>query len=64
MKCPHCLASDEFVRVPSFIPAILFPLRLFVGCVQCDSCLHLFYRVRLFGWLVWDREPAADDQVG
>jgi hypothetical protein len=61
MKCPQCLASDRFVSVPNLIPGFLFPLRLFVGCVECDSCLRVFYRVRLFDWLIGI--AAAPDEI-
>ena len=40
------------VPIPSLIPAFLFPLRLVVGCVQCDCCLRIFYRVRLRVWKI------------
>jgi hypothetical protein len=62
MRCPRCLAVDRMVPVPSLIPFFLFPLRLFVGSVQCDSCLHYFYRERLFGWMIRSRAPEIVDE--
>lgn len=61
MKCPYCLAEDRLVRVPSLLPSFLFPIRLFVGCVYCDSCLHYFYRVRLVGWKIESESPAKEE---
>lgn len=52
MKCPCCLGTDTLLTVPTFVPGCLFPLRLFVECVHCDSCLAFFYRVRLVGWMM------------
>ncbi len=57
MICPDCLSNDRLIPVPSFLPTFLFPLRLFVDCMQCDSCLQTFYRVRLFGWKIRSSGP-------
>jgi len=46
MKCPCCLAKGRFSTIRNLLPAYLFPVRPFVVCVRCDSCLHLFYRLR------------------
>jgi len=51
LRCPNRLASDRFYGTKSRIPWYLLPLRLFVHCVKCDSCLQSFYRVKVFGWL-------------
>jgi hypothetical protein len=61
MKCPDCLSKARLLPAPGLIPVFLFPLHLVVACVQCDSCLHSFYRVRLFGWKIRSRRPAFDD---
>ena len=57
MRCPDCLSNNKLVAIPSVIPAFLFPLRLFVRCVQCDCCLQCFYQVRLFGWKIRSTPP-------
>lgn len=50
MKCPHCSTYDRLYRVRSKLPWYLFPLRLFVVRVYCDSCLITFYRLRVYDW--------------
>jgi hypothetical protein len=50
MKCPYCLAHDRTYRVRSNLPWYLFPLRLLVVRVCCDSCLMTYYRLRVFHW--------------
>ena len=50
-KCPNCLTVEPPREIRSFIPAVLFPLRLLLGCVRCDACLTYYFRVRLLNWL-------------
>jgi hypothetical protein len=51
MKCPNCLAHDEFRQIGNSIPWYLMPLRLVLTGVRCECCLMRFYRVRLLGWV-------------
>ena len=57
MKCPCCLGGRRFIKTGNFVPEYLFPLRLLVECIYCDSCLQFFYRVRLAGWLIRSAGP-------
>lgn len=52
MRCAHCLARNRFVPMPKAFPLWLYPLSMLVEPVRCDSCLHCFFRVRWFGWII------------
>lgn len=52
MKCPNCMTYDRLYRVRSNVPWYLFPIRMLVVRVRCDSCLITFYRLRAYHWLL------------
>jgi hypothetical protein len=45
------------IPIRSLVPGFLFPLRLFVGSVYCDSCMRYYYRIRLLGWKIETAGP-------
>jgi hypothetical protein len=57
MNCPCCLGGQRFIKTENIVPWRLFPLRLLVTCIYCDSCLQFFYRVRWVGWLIRSAGP-------
>ena len=63
MKCRRCLAEHTLLKTKNFLPGCFLPLRLLVQCVQCDSCLEFYYRVRLLGWLIPSSGPEIDETL-
>lgn len=52
MKCPNCLGREPLQRIPTRLPWYCWPLKAFVAARRCDTCLTIYYRVRVFGFLI------------
>lgn len=52
MHCPNCLGRKPPYKIQYHWPWFLFPLRLFVDKVRCNTCLVIYYRIKPLGVLI------------
>lgn len=64
MKCPNCLSKEPLQPISTRLPWYCWPLRAFLASLRCDTCLTIFFRIRVFSLLIRRRNPRELPHIG